>query len=560
MENYTAENWPYGLIREYNGADFVYNDSKQNLPYNPQELVLIATDSQWNIFREWDTIKVDNIGNIYKNETILYSWTADLELFFSDGSVSILEKDSQLTLTKLNFPKENNLTTFVKLTLQSGKIWTKATSLNDESEFQVSTTDSTAAVRWTIFSVAKDINGTTTQVIIWKVEVTQNQTQDSKEITDKQSIKTTQNSIDTPATIQDAIIEEFQTNIKFSTNTAIRTADEIASLIVNNEDWKVKEIEQIEKYNCMFEWEEIQDWTTITAYKNKEVPAWSTCQSRTKTCVKWNIEWDNTFKYNSCVVLAPNQCPIYNEDLFNSSTPTNKNTSIDIEKTTTLANWNITYKRNVTCNTDLTYTVNSNTIKNLSCNTWYQVNASWDNCEAVPATCTIWWAGSDLTNIWTEVGSDCIYTISSFPLNASSKWIQEFNLESDGYIVKINWNPITLISWKNYWDEIKFKWNNLTKVFLIQNNWTNIYLDWTLINLTKIEIIKATWGVWAGWTPTVHLWCGDCPSWTYYRNEKHTLRANWDDIQYCSNINLVCRKVHRKRERKWVWKNETWTY
>ena len=119
--NYTAENWPYGLIREYNGADFVYNDSKQNLPYNPQELVLIATDSQWNIFREWDTIKVDSYGAVYKNWTILYSWTDDLELFFSDGSVSILKKDSKLTLTKLNFPKENNLTTFVKLTLQSGK-------------------------------------------------------------------------------------------------------------------------------------------------------------------------------------------------------------------------------------------------------------------------------------------------------------------------------------------------------------------------------------------------------------------------------------------------------
>ncbi|NCO01598.1 MAG: hypothetical protein GW906_07190 [Epsilonproteobacteria bacterium] len=39
----------------------------------------------------------------------------------------------------------------MKLTLTTGTIWTKATHLNDSSNFEVYTTDSTAAVRGTIF-------------------------------------------------------------------------------------------------------------------------------------------------------------------------------------------------------------------------------------------------------------------------------------------------------------------------------------------------------------------------------------------------------------------------
>ena len=37
--------------------------------------------------------------------------------------------------------------TLVKLTLTAGTIWTKATHLDTDSEFEIYTTDSTAAVR-----------------------------------------------------------------------------------------------------------------------------------------------------------------------------------------------------------------------------------------------------------------------------------------------------------------------------------------------------------------------------------------------------------------------------
>jgi len=40
--NYNAEVGPYNLIREYNGPDFVYNNSNQNFPYNPWDRILTA--------------------------------------------------------------------------------------------------------------------------------------------------------------------------------------------------------------------------------------------------------------------------------------------------------------------------------------------------------------------------------------------------------------------------------------------------------------------------------------------------------------------------------------
>jgi len=155
--NYTAEVWPYNLIREYNGSNFVYDKSKTNLPYNPEELIITAT-AEWVVYREWDVIKATN---------------GDLEIYFSDGSVSVLEDGGELTLSKLSFPKDNNLNTLIKLSLWAWTIWTKATNLDEESEFEIYTTDSTAAVRWTIFSVTKDtvLDRTQINVIDWTIEV-----------------------------------------------------------------------------------------------------------------------------------------------------------------------------------------------------------------------------------------------------------------------------------------------------------------------------------------------------------------------------------------------------
>jgi hypothetical protein len=47
----------------------------------------------------------------------------------------------------MDYKQEHNLVTDVKLILESGMIWNKAASLDEESEFEIYTTDSTAAVR-----------------------------------------------------------------------------------------------------------------------------------------------------------------------------------------------------------------------------------------------------------------------------------------------------------------------------------------------------------------------------------------------------------------------------
>jgi hypothetical protein len=47
----------------------------------------------------------------------------------------------------MDYTQENNLVTDIKLVLESGMIWNKAASLDEESEFEIYTVDSTAAVR-----------------------------------------------------------------------------------------------------------------------------------------------------------------------------------------------------------------------------------------------------------------------------------------------------------------------------------------------------------------------------------------------------------------------------
>ena len=166
---YPGEYWPISLIREYNWPHFLVDDSQTHLPYNPDEHILIVTDNNKKIYRVWDTISTTS------SET--------KTLYFSDGSISELKPNSSITISKLDFKNpENNLLTTVKLFLSSWEIFTKATALNENSDFEIYTSDTTAAVRWTIFSVKYDsTNKTTIAVLKWKVEVqTQNNT---KEIT-----------------------------------------------------------------------------------------------------------------------------------------------------------------------------------------------------------------------------------------------------------------------------------------------------------------------------------------------------------------------------------------
>lgn len=195
--NYTAENGPYNLVREYNWPNFVNDWSEINLPYNPDELIMIATDIDGKIYREWDTITVP-------------AWQK-MELYFSDWSVSVLWdnlKETVLTLNQLNFKWGNNLNTVIKLALDAWKIWTKATKLNADSQFEVYTSDSSAAVRWTVFWVIKDTINTQMILIEWEIDILDKETKDDSIIYDTWTIDSSTVNNWTPSSITTTSIND----------------------------------------------------------------------------------------------------------------------------------------------------------------------------------------------------------------------------------------------------------------------------------------------------------------------------------------------------------------
>lgn len=176
--SWNAENWPFSLIREYLWPQFVVNNSKQYFPYNPEERVLTAKINSFS----W-VVKINGKQYSFEETTnyTLWKWDKVLvwalwfaNIYYSDGSYSTLwdsETSSELVFANMEYPEENNLFTSVKLALNVWSIWTKAAKLDEKSEFNIYTTDSVAAVRWTIFWVRKTSSITNIIVLEWKVEV-----------------------------------------------------------------------------------------------------------------------------------------------------------------------------------------------------------------------------------------------------------------------------------------------------------------------------------------------------------------------------------------------------
>jgi len=350
--NYSAEVWPYNLIREYNWPNFVYDSSKENLPYNPEELILTVKDQDGKIYREWDMI-------ITAEES--------KELYFSDGSVSILEPNSELTLNKLNFPNNDNLNTVVKLALGAGAIWTKATKLNDESEFEVYTTDSSAAVRGTVFWVSKLTNATDVLVVEWEVDVFKNDEEKTyiKTLTKDEAIRVSdwvengtsqldRSSFDTldenastyEDTRGDGVVltwwEESSETIDNESSIEIVVNDEtdeseddtstcnpssttegnLITSITCDSDWN-----EVISYDCI-EWYHIQDWTD------------NICEKDVIVCNIGNYEWEIWTDGKCSVEFVFNKWSTQTIDLWN------KDYDIYINQNRLQPNftWNITIK------------------------------------------------------------------------------------------------------------------------------------------------------------------------------------------------------------------------
>ena len=508
--NYTAENWPYGLIREYNGSNFVYNKSVNNLPYNPNELVLIATDAQGFVYKEWDTIRVDTNWEVYKNGTLLHSWTDDLELFFSDWSVSVLEKDSELTLNKLSFPKENNLTTFVQLALNTWKIWTRATNLNDDSEFEIYTTDSTAAVRWTIFAVSKDTNSTDVLVIKWKVAVTKNDTTNTtiKILLENDSIKIIEWREEWLSTILNTTEYTETIKTKFSKNTIIRTADEIESLRAENEvAMQEKEtIIQENSQNCFFNGNEIKNWESVDAYSSETWTSTSDCENKkeNRICTDGALSWTNA--YSTCT--APTQCTWG----INPNEYLSKTDNVNFVKT------------KQKCKSDLTY--ENEEFESCISTDYHRV---WNElkCESNTKTrtdgvklYTLTWNTStssfdeELTfcTDWTDVVNDCVAVATWLPLFASAEYNTNLNF-NNSYI-----NTTSENLWHQANQAIKVNWysasciNNSIKYHPI--NVPTLWWDLSLINKKLFSWIWKCWHNfyefdWETWIVLDNVWDPD---------------------------------------------------
>lgn len=185
--NYTAENGPYNLIRQYNWPNFVSNNSDKNFPYNPEQFVFTAkiNKTTWNIeIQNKNGNTINNLEeitnyNIQIWDKIIVSIWATAQIYFSDWSTSVIWDKNQetiVTITDMMFKSKNNLSTMVKLFVSAWSIWTKATHLNTDSQFEVSTNDTNAAVRWTIFWIIKNSINTQVIVIEWEVDILKNET------------------------------------------------------------------------------------------------------------------------------------------------------------------------------------------------------------------------------------------------------------------------------------------------------------------------------------------------------------------------------------------------
>lgn len=176
--NYKWDGGMYDLVREYAWPNLISNKSKTYFAYNPAQRVLVwkIIDFSGSVSINWDS------NDLFKKT--LREWTKILvstwwyaKVYLSDGSELYIwdnSKQTDLTLSKMQFKKENNKFTSIKIALNLWTIFSKAPNLDDDSDFEIYTQDAVAAVRWTVFWLSRDNNSnswTSIALIEWKIEV-----------------------------------------------------------------------------------------------------------------------------------------------------------------------------------------------------------------------------------------------------------------------------------------------------------------------------------------------------------------------------------------------------
>jgi len=503
--NYSAENWIYNLIREHNWNNFVI-DKWPYLPYNPEERILTARDSEWNVYSTWDEIT--------------NSSSTDMEVYFSDGSTSIISPGTTLVLTEMDFPKDNNLVSKVKIFLEAGSIWTQATSLDDESSFDIFTSDTTASVRWTIFAVNSD--GTNTEVLVerWEVQVKKNPTLINKDdILIKPSIISNQietikndNSITPIELIQNdpsftkvkkvdmtnpgSISEPELLDVKNVYFSKTMPAISIDNKFINS--WNELQINSIDENSksCYLEWVEIKSWANRTAYSSNESnDCWAV--STTRTCNDGILEWNPDFKFANC--KEPTSCPSH-------FTETIQWISFDVwwlnlsvwqmqiinSLPQNIANGIRYYRDEINCWLDYTYNHDNSFLEHtVSCQAWYQ---EWidptTNMKICVSQCN-----------WIQINWECVQNTlndNNWVIYKSASYNNPWDIDMHDWIAKFYGSTIVMnCNWWSWWNCTSSNFTNRgcsnydkNNSFCETNNWTKaLYLnappwnDWLKYNI-----------------------------------------------------------------------------
>lgn len=326
--DYTGETGPFNLIREYNGPSFVADESTENFPYNPDEKLLTAKIGVYSGSISLNGTSLPDEASITsavlrQGDTLTVEAGSFAQIYYSDGSSSTLGDDtskSTLIFANMAFTEDNNLYTQIKLALEVGSLWTNAAKLDSKSSFEVYTTDTSAAVRGTVFGVTKESTSSTITVEqgMVKVEEITESSSNIDLLADKldswEGVLSSMAALSTTITTSDALavtIGLSETILKATTGPVSMTINStISTPEVNSNEIEVKIKEKAKKhlkrkiFRCN-NWEECPETTfNLQSVTNPCLPeeieiAWE-CVSKTLSWVSgyelvayapYNISW-----------------------------------------------------------------------------------------------------------------------------------------------------------------------------------------------------------------------------------------------------------------------------
>ncbi len=561
--NYIWKTSIYNLIREYNWPDFVYDKSKNNFPYNPEEMILTAKISSFtgdltlnntitdkNTILERQLISWDNIK--------LSTWSTAI-IYYSDWTVSYLwdnETPLELTLSVMKYKKDDNLFTKIRLALNFWTILTKASKMATESNFDIYTTDTEASVRWTIFEIKRIEweNKTHIKVIKWSIflnGINVSSYEELLETFDKDQEISPKYPINTliPDYTEIVLVLWHQESIlkEWGEITIDWTTDIPQPIIINPDECKLDE--HMESTGCKTNIEtcDMKDlwWNKIWEWNKSWNITWGDCKA--VSCIDgYEKIWDECVKINICDLnytwdTSSNTCIANTKTVNCSWISPNYSYKTTWDNYTQTWNWSIWtptknrwYNQTVCgfrCNTNYTRNTSTNSCvantKTVSCGWVIPVNAINTTLTTYTQTWN-WSARTPIKNRWynqTVCGFNCK---TNYTWNTSTNsCVANTKTVSCGWVIPVNAINTTLTTYTQTWNwsartPTKNRWYNQTVCgFNCKTNYTwntstnscvantkTVSCGWTFpshaLRITATTYIQ-TWN-WSVRTPTKNRW------------------------------------------------------